>query len=103
MSAQLAIQVGMAVESAQEPLSLAQPPIDCEAAATVNLSQCLLDVPLFAPLFAQHRLQVDRVLEQLRQQGWLVLAPLPVQTREPRPNGDRPTIMLIKGSGGQSA
>ena len=41
------------------------------AAAGETLTPLLRELPLIAPMFAEQRLIILRVLEQWRQQGWL--------------------------------
>jgi hypothetical protein len=101
LSAALAQRVGLNQESTiawSECEDLGSDRPAAESAAAPQLSQWLLDVPLFAPLFAEHRLQVYLVLDRLRQQGWLVNSPQPPtrdRKRQQQPEGDRPAALLL--------
>jgi hypothetical protein len=101
LSAALAQRVGLNQESTiawSECEDLGSDRPAAVSAAAPQLSQWLLDVPLFAPLFAEHRLQVYLVLDRLRQQGWLVNSlqpPTSDRERQQQPEGDRPAALLL--------
>lgn len=53
-----------------DPLQSGSDRLDSETRC-FELSPWLLQIPLFSPLFAEHRLVIYGVLERLRQMGWL--------------------------------